>query len=262
MLPLIVTALLSGQVLNQPLGHLIIAGGGPLPPEVAGRALILAGGKGAHVLIIPQASGRPNAGALSLAMWQKAGARQVSILDLKDRDAALSAVKGADLIWMPGGNQARLMRALQERGLADAIRERFRHGATVGGTSAGAAVMSQIMLMGIRPVGGVAAAVEVSGLGLWPDVIVDQHYLRRHRYPRLLNAVLHHPDKPGIGIDESTAVVVQGRRFEVIGTSRVMVLDARHAGQAPQGHLTNGKVAVFTLKSGMRFDLDKGILAP
>jgi cyanophycinase len=265
MLPSILAVVFAVQNLSQPLGHLIIVGGGPMPPNIAEKALLLAGGKGARIVIIPQASawvGR--AGARSLAMWQKAGARRATVLDLNNRDTALAALKKADLIWMPGGSQARLMQALQERGLADAIRERFRQGATVGGTSAGAAVMSQIMLMGAPRVRGVAAAVELAGLGLWPEVIVDQHYLRRHRYPRLLSAVLHHPDKPGIGIDESTAVVVYGRRFEVIGTSKVMVLDARRVAKVLIQRVGAGadKVAIYTLKAGMKFDLDKGIVAP
>jgi cyanophycinase len=264
MLPSILALVFAVQNLNQPPGQLIIAGGGPLPAEVAGRALLLAGGKGAHVLIIPQASGRANAGARALVIWRKAGAQRVTILDRQDREAAVAAVKAADVIWMPGGSQIRLMRALKERGLIDAIRGRFHQGAIVGGTSAGAAVMSQIMLMGAPRGGGVVRAVELAGLGLWPDVIVDQHYLRRKRYPRLLTAVLHHPDLPGIGIDESTAVVVQGRRFEVIGSSKVMVLDARRVARTllSQAALAAEKVAVYTLKAGMKFDLDKGIVGP
>jgi cyanophycinase len=264
MLSSILALVFAVQNLNQPPGQLIIAGGGRLPADVAERALFLAGGKGAHVLIIPQASARPNAGALALVIWQKAGAQRVTVLDRQDREAAVAAVNAADLIWMPGGSQVRLMRALKERGLIEAIRARYRQGAIVGGTSAGAAVMSQIMLMGDRRPGGVWTALELSGLGLWPDVIVDQHYLRRKRYPRLLNAVLHHPDLPGIGIDEATAVVVQGRRFEVIGSSKVMVLDARRVARTllSQAALAAEKVAVYTLKAGMKFDLDKGIVAP
>jgi cyanophycinase len=156
------------------------------------------------------------------------------------------------------------MSALTEGKLVDAIRERFRQGATVGGTSAGAAVMSQIMLTGLPKVQGVARTVETIGLGLWPDVIVDQHFIRRNRSPRLLDAVLHHPEKLGIGIDESAAVVVQGRCFEVIGHSKVVVLDARRAvkAAAQTAGSAAAKVATHVLEAGMKFDLDKGLLKP
>jgi cyanophycinase len=264
MFPALLVAAVLGATPTQPVGHLVIAGGGPTVPEVLQKALTLAGGKeAARVLIIPQASYRPDAGQASLRMWQRAGARQVTILDLRDRTAALKAVKDASLIWMPGGSQNRLMSALTEEKLVDAIRERFREGATVGGTSAGAAVMSQVMLTGLPRVQGVARTAEMVGLGLWPDVIVDQHFLRRNRSPRLLNAVLHHPEKPGIGIDEATAVVVEGRCFEVIGKSKVVVLDGRRAVKvaAQAAGSAAAKVATYVLEAGMKFDLDKGLLS-
>jgi cyanophycinase len=263
MFPALLVAAVLGATPTQPVGHLIIAGGGPTAPEVLQRALTLAGGKEACVLIIPHASFRPEySGQASLRMWQRAGARQVEVLDLRDRGAALKALQKASLIWMPGGSQNRLMKALTEGKLVDAIRQRFRQGATVGGTSAGAAVMSQIMLTGLR-VQGVARTMETVGLGLWPEVIVDQHFLRRNRSPRLLDAVLHHPEMPGVGIDEATAVVVEGRCFEVIGKSKVVVLDARRAvkSAAQTAGSAAAKVATYVLEAGMKFDLDKGLLA-
>lgn len=262
MYELLFVAAVSAISLNPPLGHLVIVGGGHMTPEILEKTLDIAGGKEARVLIIPQASAWTGAGQRSLLMWQEAGATRVTILDPDDRRAALRAVKRADLIWMPGGSQYRLMHTLTAQGLTEAIRVRYQQGATVGGTSAGAAVMSRIMLMGIPKVKKVTAFIEASGLGLWPDVIVDQHYLRRHRFPRLLNAVLHHPDKLGIGIDESTAVLVEGRHFEVIGNSEVMVLDARRLGRGrvPRDSPSAAKVAKYLLKEGMKFDLDKAKL--
>ncbi|HEV3260783.1 MAG TPA: hypothetical protein VG013_28270 [Gemmataceae bacterium] len=101
---------------------------------------------------------------------------------------------------------------------------------------------------------------ESAGLGLCTDVIVDQHYIRRSRFNRLLAAVLDHPDKLGAGIDESTAVVVQGREFEVVGRSNVMVIDARKASEAATkdgGPAEADDVALYVLRAGMKFDLDK-----
>jgi len=257
MAPLLLIAALSSLTLTPATGHLVVVGGGLFTPDIAQRTLSLAGGKAAHVLIIPQASLWSGTGPRWQTIWQQAGARQVTILNLNDRNAALEAIKTADLIWMSGGSQDRLMQALSQPGLGQAIRDRFLHGATVAGTSAGAAVMSAIMLSRKGPI-----PVLEDGLGLWPDVIVDQHYLRRHRGTRLLDAVLHHPEKLGVGIDEATAVLVEGRHFEVIGRSEVVVFDARKAipGRPKQGATVTRagllRYNQFELRAGMTFDLD------
>jgi cyanophycinase len=262
---LFLVAALLGQGMDHPMGHLIIAGGGPMIPDISQRALALAGGKKAHVLIIPFASARTDTGQRSEQMWRQAGAEQVAVLDFADHKAALTAVQTADLIWISGGSQGRLMGILKQQGIIDAIRERFRQGGTVGGTSAGAAVMSLIMLTGDAQLDRLTdgATKTAEGLGLWSGVIIDQHYLRRSRFNRLLIAVLDHPDNVGIGIDECTAVVVEGRTFEVIGQSNVVVIDARHKSkiQTKDGEpAAAADVALHVLRAGMRFSLDKGLL--
>lgn len=260
----LLTALL-GQAPNRAPGHLVIAGGGPTLPEIARKALDLAGGKRAHVLIVPQASTLSNAGELSTHVWRESGAERVSVLDADDRKDALGKIGQADLIWFPGGSQNQLMEALRDHGLVEAIRRRLAQGATVGGTSAGAAVMSEAMLTGDSRMDCLTpdAAKLAEGLGLWRDVIVDQHYLRRCRFNRLLSAVLTHPENVGIGIDECTAVVVTGREFEVIGKSNVVVIDARRTTrlESKDGdpEAASG-VALHVLRAGMHFDLDKGLV--
>jgi cyanophycinase len=262
---LVLLAAFLGQEPIHPPGHLVIAGGGDTLPEIAEKALLLAGGKNAHVLIVPQASSMPNAGELSALVWRASGAERVSVLHAEDRAEALKAIKDADLIWIPGGSQIQLMDILKQQGLSDAIRHRFEQGATVGGTSAGAAVMSLAMLTGDGPMDRLTPDANplAEGLGLWPDVIVDQHYLRRCRFNRLLSAVLTHPENVGIGIDECTAVVVTGRAFEVIGRSNVVVIDARKTSrmEAKEGdpEAASG-VALHVLRAGMKFDLDKGLV--
>jgi cyanophycinase len=206
---------------EDPKGHLVIEGGGGAAAEmeITKRTLELAGGKKAKVLVIPQASSR-NYGLDAADRWKKAGAGDVAILDLSDPEKAVAAVMNADLVWMSGGNQRRLMHALKETGVPEAIRRRYREGAVIGGTSAGAAVMSKFMLSG--------DGIE-EGLGLWPEAIVDQHFLARYRFNRLLRAVLDRPELIGVGIDERTAVFFHGKSFEVVGDSSVLVLDARKA---------------------------------
>ncbi len=246
-----------------PKGHLVVIGGGTIPDEVRARTLALAGGAKAVVVVLPQASELPETGPEAVEAWKKAGAATATIADVKDRDAAIAAIRGATLIWFPGGDQTRLMKALQGTGIDDASRDRYQKGATVAGTSAGAAVMSKVMITGDRMDLQAITARKTDtapGLGLWPRVIVDQHFLKRQRHNRLLSAVLDHPDLVGVGIDESTAVIVTGSRIEAIGQSSVVVIDARSATveAAAAGEPIAGRnLTVHVLKAGMRLDLGK-----
>lgn len=252
-------------------GPLVIMGGGSGTEPICARALELAGGAGARVLVVPQASSLENSGRRLIERFHGLGVESPVALDPAKIDEARQAIAEADLIWFGGGDQSRLMRELERAGLTDAIRERHRAGATVGGTSAGAAVMSEVMIAGYAgregtPDGGLP---EISrGLGLWPEAIVDQHFLRRDRIGRLIEAVRQSPDRLGVGIDESTAVVVRGRSFEVIGVSDVIVIDARptrpEAAAADRADLREvpAEFAVHRLSPGMRFDLDRGKLEP
>jgi cyanophycinase len=245
-------------------GALIVAGGGPTVPEIAARSLELAGGTAtARVLIVPQASADPGAGEASVAFWRAAGAASVSALDLGDRDAALRAVREATLIWMPGGDQGRLVDALAGAGLVEAIARRRRAGAAVGGTSAGAAALPDVMLTGEADLERISGGrtVTATGLGLFPGVIVDQHVLTRRRLNRLVAAVLDHPALVGIGVDEATAAVVTGRRIEVIGRGQVLVVDARRSTERaarPGEPLAAKDLRLHVLRAGMRLDLDLG----
>jgi cyanophycinase len=213
------------------MGHLVVVGGGAIPDEVLARAVALAGGASASVAIFPQASELADTGKRSIEMWQKAGVARAVEVPLADPAAAIRMVDEATLIWFPGGDQNRLMQALRNTGVPEAIRRSYRAGATVGGTSAGAAVMSGIMITGDADLQSITsgATKTADGLGLWPEVIFDQHFLKRQRQNRLISLVLDHPSLVGVGIDEQTAVVVTGSRFEIIGRSSVLVVDARKA---------------------------------
>ena len=243
-------------------GPLVVVGGGTTSPAITARALELAGGPTAKVLIVPQASSDPNSGPESAKMWRERGARKVTVIDLTDPASARRSIESANLIWMPGGDQNRLMAAVAKADLAGAIRDQHRKGATVGGTSAGAAVQSGVMITGDAPLNTVrhGATAMADGLDLWPGVIVDQHFVRRQRFHRLLSAVLDRPNLVGVGIDEGTAAIVTGKKFEVIGVGQVLVIDARKATVAAgkMGDLSaaNG-VTLHVLMPGMTFDLGK-----
>lgn len=271
-----------------PRRALVIVGGGGTPPEVVAEAITLAGGPSARITIVPLASGIPETGDESAKMFRAAGARRVEVFRLPptkndadvdptidpahpldgDRhladapmassssaplrdDTAMAKLRDADLIWFPGGDQNRLMRRLRAAGVVETIQRRYREGAVIGGTSAGAAVMSGLMITGdadnqaIRR-GGTKLA---EGLGLWPGVIVDQHFIKRRRFNRLLAAVLDHANLLGVGIDEQTAVIVRDDAWNVMGAGNVFVIDARAARIAD----TNGTASAGT--TGIRIGL-------
>jgi len=253
-----------------PKGHLVIVGGGAAAEEIRRQTLELAGGPEARVVIIRHASGDPQAGERARQKWQDADAKHITVLELDDPAKAVAEVQAADLIFFLGGSQTKLMNALANTGVPDAIRVRFREGAVISGTSAGAAVMSRVMIVGQDR--RTLSPRIAEGLGLWPEVIVDQHFLRRNREGRLRNAVLGRPDLIGVGIDEATAVMVSGRVFQVIGASSVVVMDARSkTGAVAVGTVPNPaegaplaespNVQMHLLKAGMKYDLDKGILS-
>ena len=225
-------------------GALVVVGGGGTGPEIVSKALALAGGTGAIVAVLPQSSAEPDAGDSSVKMWLDAGAREAATVSFTDKGAA-AALRRATLIWIPGGDQNRFMKAIDETDLAGVIRERHRAGATVGGTSAGAAVIADAMFTGEADLKSLTAGATVvaRGLGLWPDVLIDQHFLKRQRDNRLISAVLDRPSLVGVGIDEGTAVVV---------------IDARGAAvdKAAPGALVSGRgVKLAVLHAGQSYSL-------
>ncbi len=254
-------------------GTLVVVGGGGTPDVVIAEAIALAGGPDARIAVLPQASATEAAGASSVRMFREAGARDVTnwrfagspgTEDLPGPFPSVqetaAALRDADLIWFPGGGQARLMRALDDAGLADLIRERHRAGTVIGGTSAGAAVMAGVMITGndydLEAI--TAGSTHVAeGLGLWPDALIDQHFLKRQRNNRLLAAVIDRPALLGVGIDERTAVIVEGDSLRVMGESAVVIFDARsaHVGESVDGTPAAAEdVRLHVLTQGMTLD--------
>lgn len=119
-------------------GKLVVVGGGKIGDEIRDTFIELAGGKGAKLLIVPQASGRPDAGERNAAPFIEKGMTNVSVLSLEDSDAAKLAVANASAIWFGGGAQNRLMERLEAAGVVDLIRKRHQSGVVMGGSSAGA----------------------------------------------------------------------------------------------------------------------------
>ena len=225
-------------------GPLFIIGGASKPRAMMERFLDLAGGVSARIVVVPAASRDPElAGELFVEEMEQIGAGSLEVT-ARTREEALETasveqVAAADAVYFTGGDQSRLHDVLAGTEFLEAVRALHRRGGVVAGTSAGAAVMGALMLTGeeadvpegedhfarLRP--GVIETRE--GFGFWPEAVVDQHFLARRRNNRLLSVVLDRPELLGVGIDESTAVVVRGGVVEVVGVGNVVVYDARRA---------------------------------
>jgi cyanophycinase len=118
-------------------------------------------------------------------------------------------------VWISGGDQSRLTALYGGTRVERELAKVLRRGGVVGGTSAGASVVSAVMMAGEGKTG--------QGFGLLADAIVDQHFSNRHRLPRLLGILKTHPGQLGIGIDEQTAVVIRGKEVTVLGNATVTV---------------------------------------
>jgi cyanophycinase len=231
-------------------GHLLIVGGGRQPPELVARFVELAGGAGrARIAVLPMASGEPEASGREKADELRGLGADAFVLHLTREqamtDSAARLLEGATGIWFTGGDQSRVTPVLRGSRVLNAIRARWREGAVVGGTSAGAAVMPDSMLTGNQFRAGEDTAgyygddfpdvarrtIQVApGLGFLPGTIIDQHFIRRERHNRLLAVTLERPSLIGVGIDESTAIEVgPDGRWTVRGSSAVVIYDARRA---------------------------------
>lgn len=241
-------------------GRLLLAGGGRVPGAVIAEAAKLTSGAPAKVLIIPLASAARDPGRTTADVWTKAGFSDVEILDADDPAHAAAQIDAATFLWMTGGDQTRLVGRLLEADLAQRLRARFDAGALVGGTNAGATAVAELVLAGgseddEMQQGRVDTA---GGLGLWPGVIVDQAFVAKKRFNRLMAAVIDHPQFVGVGIDEGTGVVVEGTVLRVVGEGNVVVIDARRAKVNPSrpgdASAATG-VEMQVLAEGMSFDL-------
>jgi len=220
-------------------GHLFIIGGGDRAPQLMERFVSLAGGTKAKVLVVPFASeDAEGSGAAQSEEFRSLGCTANYILFKKgeaDLEENLKKLDGVTGVFFSGGDQSRLTAILLGTAFLERIKALYRQGGVVGGTSAGAAVMSKIMLTGEEAVnkdsdvsfpcikkGNVVTA---EGFGFVDFAIIDQHFIQRKRENRLINLVIEH-QMTGIGIDESTAIIVSGDgSFEVAGLRSVMVFE-------------------------------------
>jgi cyanophycinase len=264
---------------DRPRGSLVIVGGGERSEAMMRRFVELAGGRGARIAVVPNASSEPEeTGRGLVAELDSLGARAFVYYLNHAAASAEASARGLDSatgIWFSGGDQIYVTQALAGTPVLRAMQRRYREGAVIGGTSAGAAIMSDSMITGNQTPPGDTTGyygdeypaiarrrVEiVPGLGFLPGAIVDQHFIRRERHNRLMSAVLERPALLGVGIDEGTALEVRpDGRWRVLGESAVVVYDARHARVTDRGRPLLGATGlrVHVLPAGSVFDPGSG----
>jgi cyanophycinase len=222
------------------LGKLFIIGGGPRTDAMLNELVSLAGIRSeGYMFILPMSSSEPD----SAILWAKddfsvTGIRNITGYNFKKGTSfpqdKIDSLKNAKLIYISGGDQSRFMDVVLNTPLYDAIHEAYNKGSVISGTSAGAAVMSKVMITGNQKkhpeTESGFTTIEgdnietVEGLGMLTDVIVDQHFVKRQRLNRLVAAAIENPDQLCVGIDESTAIIVSGNTATVTGISQVIVI--------------------------------------
>jgi cyanophycinase len=219
-------------------GHLLVIGGAEdkyNERRILRKFLELAGGEDAEVLIVPVASDFPEFAAdVYTQAFRNLGVANPRVLRATSRQDVVQADTGKLLdgitgIFMTGGDQMRLVSLLGGTKFAEKMRELVRETKIVmAGTSAGAAAMSTSMIVrGESTSHPHKNAVKLSpGLGLLKNIIIDQHFTERGRISRLITAVSYNPYNLGIGIDENTAIILNGNGIlEVFGEGSTTIVD-------------------------------------
>ncbi|MCA9653747.1 MAG: cyanophycinase [Myxococcales bacterium] len=245
-------------------------------PVILQRFVELSGGARARIAIIPTASMLETTGARYEQIFAGLGAGQARALDYRRRDDAhdpqrLAWLREATGIFLTGGNQLRISTILGGTDVARAIRRANASGIPVGGTSAGAAILSEHMIAfgrsGSTPIaGGVSLA---PGFGLTNRVVIDQHFRERDRLGRLLAALAYNPFAVGIGLDEDTAAFIDPNDvLQVVGRGSITILDASRLEHSSMGSAEDGDsicitgIKLHVITDGGSYDLHRRIATP
>jgi cyanophycinase len=243
-----------------PSGTLVIVGGGGNPPGLTERFIEFAGGPEAPIVVLPTAGNpevAPNAGT---AMFTKAGAKNVYALpsrykkDVED-PKNLEILKKAKAVWFGGGRQWHFVDAYEGTKAYDLLHDVLKRGGVIGGSSAGATIQGEYLSRG-----GVFNNFDIiyegyeRAFAFLPGVVVDQHFTQRKRHPDMTTLMKTYPQLLGIGLDESTALIVRGHVADVTGKGTAHFYDYR---TPPQG-----KVDFTAVLDGGQYDLkDRRVLA-
>ena len=233
------------------------------------RFIEVSGGSAARVAIIPTASRMPDTGPRYEQIFKHLGAHSATSIPFEtradaEREDLLDRLEQATCIFLTGGNQLQLSTILGGTQVARAIRRLNARGVTVGGTSAGAAILSEHMIAfgqgGATPIAGLASLAP--GFGLTNRIVIDQHFRQRDRLGRLIAALAYNPFAVGIGLDEDTAAFIGAdETLEVEGTGGITVVDASRVSFSSVDSAMEGQpicilgLVVHVLTTGATFNL-------
>ncbi len=209
-------------------GALVIVGGGKMPSDVRAEFFKLAGGKkGARIVVLPTASAAaddPKQLDSFLKSWRELGPVTVQLVHTRDSKVAddpsfVKPLIDATAVWISGGDQNRLISAYRGTLLEKELHKVLKRGGVIGGTSAGAAVMSELMIEG-----GTTEARTGPGFGFLQGILVDQHFVVRNRIGRIRSVLAKNKSYAGLGIDEGTAAIIRANTLTIKGDSTVTAI--------------------------------------
>jgi len=237
--------------------------------RILARFVAVSGGKDADIVVIPTASRLHETGPRYENLFRELGAARVTVMDFDTRRDCqeanrLQRLEAASGIFFTGGNQLRLSTLLGGTPVATLIRRRNASGVAVGGTSAGASILSEHMIaFGDEGSSVISGSVRLApGLGLTNRFVIDQHFRQRDRLGRLITALAYNPFAIGIGLDEDTAAFIgPDEVLEVEGSGGVTVVDASEVTFSSMDSVAEGQpvcmlgLKVHILVTGATFNL-------
>ncbi len=262
--------LLPGLCLSQTSGPengaLVIAGGGRIGEDIINRFVELAGGEEAKIVFIPTAGGQdsyePDDRRLNL--FFEAGVTNVTLLHTRDKNEAntdefIAPLKEATGVWFSGGRQWRLVDAYAGTKVEQLFWDVLAREGVIGGTSAGATIQGSYLARGDTQGNQKMMGDHEDGFGFVKNIAIDQHVLARNRHFDLFNILQERPELLGIGLDEGTAIVVQGNEFDVVGDSYVLIYDNTFWSRegSIEKILPEAQTLFYFLRPGDRYDLKK-----
>ncbi len=230
---LLVATPLVCQTVGPKHGSLVIVGGALEDQRIWNRFIELAGGPDARFVVIPTAGGGEDYDAYwpGLDRLRGAGLRHLTLLHTHDHQEAdtvefAKPLETAQGVWFTGGRQWRLADAYLGTRVEAELWKLLERGGVIGGSSAGATIQGSYLARGDTEANTIMMGDHEEGFGFLKNVAIDQHLLSRNRQFDLLEIIRAKPELLGLGIDEDTAIVVEGDRFRVIGRSYAAVYDA------------------------------------